>query len=92
MFEVSFYIGLVNAEFSDQLSTKITKAKLNQKLPRILKAIEEFLKDEPLSFGKFGHFRPARYFNENLGKLESKLSDDTKNRFEEAFKRLNSLI
>ncbi len=41
---------------------------------------------------KYGHFRPARYFAENIGVLASHFSKETLDRFEEAFKKLNALI
>jgi len=41
---------------------------------------------------KFSHYRPSRYFVENIAKLEKKLSSDTLDRFEAIFKHLNSLI
>lgn len=40
----------------------------------------------------YGHFRPARYFAENVGTLIPKISKDTLDRFEEAFKKLNALL
>ena len=39
--------------------------------------------------GSFGHYRPARYFTEQLTKLWPKVSDETKDRFEAAFKHLS---
>lgn len=42
--------------------------------------------------GSFGHYRPARYFVEQLASLWPKVSDETKDRFEAAFKRLNGLL
>jgi hypothetical protein len=45
-----------------------------------------------LKSGEFGHFRPARYFAENLDALEAKISDATRERFEAAFAKLNALL
>lgn len=42
--------------------------------------------------GSFGHYRPARYFTEQFAKLWPKVSDETKDRFEAAFKHLNGLL
>jgi len=92
LFEVGFYIGLVNSEYSEQLSSKLGKTKLNLKIPRILKSVEAYLGEHPLKTGKFGHFRPARYFIENIDDVSGKLGDETKDRFEALFKRLNELL
>jgi AAA15 family ATPase/GTPase len=92
MFERDFYVGLVNAEYAKQLKAKIDPTKLNSNLPRILRAIEEWLDANPLKSGSFGHYRPARYFSENLTTLWPKVSDATKDRFEGAFRHLNALL
>lgn len=92
MFDRTFYLELVNGEFAGQLSEKITKTKLNAKEPRTLRAIEAWLTENPMKSGSFGHYRPARYFTEQLAKLWPKVSDETKDRFEAAFKHLNRLL
>lgn len=92
MFDRAFYVDLVNGEFAGQLSEKITKTKLNAKEPRTLRAIEAWLADNPMKSGSFGHYRPARYFTEQIAKLWPKVSDETKGRFETAFKHLNGLL
>ncbi|MEW4398469.1 AAA family ATPase [Agrobacterium tumefaciens] len=92
MFDRSFYLELVNGEYGKQLASKITIAKLNQHVPRTLRAIEAWLADNPMKSGSYGHYRPARYFTEQLTILWPKVSDETKNRFEAAFKHLNGLL
>lgn len=92
MFDRSFYLELVNNEYSKQLASKIALEKLNQNLPRTLRAIDAWLADNPMKSGSFGHYRPARYFTENLATLWPKVSDETKDRFEAAFKHLNGLL
>jgi len=92
MFDRAFYIDLVNGEFAGQLPEKITKTKLNTKEPRTLRAIEAWLADNPMKSGSFGHYRPARYFTEQIAKLWPKVSNETKDRFEKAFKHLNGLL
>ena len=67
-------------------------AALNTKEPRTLRAIEVYLKDNPLKSESFGHYRPARYFSENVVTLWAQVSDATKDRFESAFKHLNALL
>ncbi|GAB6904723.1 hypothetical protein JCM12296A_05570 [Desulfosarcina cetonica] len=92
MFERDFYVTLVNAEFAKQLKTPIDPATLNAKEPRVLRAIEAYLEANPFKSGTFGHYRPARYFSENVATLWPQVSDTTKERFETAFKHLNSLL
>ncbi|ACS54507.1 conserved hypothetical protein [Rhizobium leguminosarum bv. trifolii WSM1325] len=92
MFERDFYVNLVNEEFRGQLSSKITASKLNRNLPRVLRALEEHFQTSPLKSGQFGHYRPARYFAENLAVLTPKISEETKNRFEALFKKLNAQL
>ncbi|TGS19036.1 hypothetical protein EN852_001550 [Mesorhizobium sp. M2E.F.Ca.ET.209.01.1.1] len=92
MFDRDFYLQLVNDEFGGQLKAKITLTKLNANEPRTLRAIEAWLADNPMKSGAFGHYRPARYFSDNLTALWPKVSDATKDRFEAAFKHLNGLL
>ena len=92
MFELDFYLGLVNEEFRGQLPNVITSAELNTRHPRCLAAIEEYLQKRPLRSGSFNHYRPARFFTENVGRLAKYISADTLNRFEGAFKTLNALL
>lgn len=92
MFDRSFYIELVNGEYGKQLVSKITASKLNQNIPRTLRAIENWLVVNPMKSGSFGHYRPARYFTEHLAKLWPKVSEETKDRFEATFKHFNSLL
>lgn len=92
MFDRDFYVSLINGEYAKQLSGKIAMSKLNAKQPRVLQAIEEWLAANPLKSGSFGHYRPARYFVENVTTLWPKVSGGTKDRFEAAFKHLNGLL
>jgi hypothetical protein len=92
MFDRDFYLELVNGEFAGQLKAKITPSKLNVNQPRTLRAIEAWMADNPMKSGSFGHYRPARYFTEQLATLWPKVSDVTKDRFEAAFKHLNGLL
>lgn len=92
MFNPEFYIDLVNAEFATQLSKPINVTQLTSQHPRILVRIEEYLKLHPLKSGKFSHYRPARYFSENIKQLAGNITIETKKRFSEAFTALNKLI
>ena len=88
MFQPEFYLKLVNAEFA----AEITSGEL-PKAPRILRRIELLLESEPLPGGiGFNHYRPARYFSENVGQLEDELDDVCLDRFRKAFTELNALL
>ncbi|SHI08395.1 AAA family ATPase [Marivita hallyeonensis] len=92
MFDRDFYVNLVNQEFGQQLKAPIDPGALNDKKPRVLKAIDEHLEKQPLKSGSFSHYRPARYLSEHIGDLWESMSDEAKGRFEEAFKALNDLL
>jgi hypothetical protein len=92
LFERTFYVDLVNNEFGKELQSRIDAVALDARVPRTVRAIEAWLVSNPLKFGAFGHYRPARYFSENVSALWPRVSDQTKDRFEAVFKQLNSLL
>jgi hypothetical protein len=92
MFEPALYLNLVDQEFKKGLSRPIDAASLPQS-PRVLVRIEKYLEANPLGSGQeFSHYRPARYFTENVGSLAAQLSAATLERFERAFADLNALL
>ena len=93
MFDKDFYLRLVNDEFKKELSNPIIKSELSAKPFRILTIIEDYLKSNPMkNNATFSHYRPARYFSENSSLLKKEISQDTFEKFEKAFKILNSLL
>ena len=92
MFDMPFYLELVNAEYKNELTGPIGEAALTEKHPRILVRLEKYFETNPLKTGKFNHYRPARYFAEHLAELTPKLSAAALDRFEAAFKALNALL
>ena len=89
MFATEFYLGLMNGEFG--VSVSVTD--LPEDRPRILQRIEEYLKKNPLPNSMtFNHYRPARFFSENIGSLQEELSNETVDRFQRAFDALNQLL
>jgi len=93
MFDVELYLDLVSAEYEKAISGPIATKYLRCKSQRILVALDEYFKDKPLKSGVvFNHYRPARYFTEHVGVFSKNISDATLSRFEEMFKKLNSLI
>lgn len=93
MFDVGFYLKLVNAEYAKDLPKKPKASDVKKGHPRLLVRLEEFFKANPLKgTAQFGHFRPARYFAENATTLKKAISAATFDRFEAAFKKLNALL
>ncbi len=92
MFDITFYIQIVNEEYKKSLKKPISASALRSKSPRIIVRLENYFEKNPLSQGQFSHYRPARYFHEKLESLANKISNNTKKRFEEAFSALNKLI
>jgi len=89
MFDPDFYLKLVNCEFG--LSLEVCH--LSSTRPRILQRIKEHLEKHPLpSNAHFNHYRPARYLNENCESLESELTHQSLDRFQQAFDTLNQLL
>ena len=87
------YLKLVNSEYSDSLAKPITGTDLTDDSPRILKRLEHYFNDNPLQDGaSFNHYRPARYFTENVQELQTEMANEVQDRFEAVFKRLNKLL
>lgn len=91
MFDEAFYLDLCNAEYKGELKAQLKASDFKTKAPRVLVRLETYLEKSGALPG-FSHYRPARYFHENLGTLAKSISDATKDRFEKAFKELNALL
>jgi len=92
MFEADFYLELVNGEYKQSLATSIGVADLTTKHPRILVRLSKHFEQHPMKNETFNHFRPARYFSENLKTLEEKINGATLERFEKTFIALNKVL
>lgn len=93
MFGESPYLELVSREFKQDLSAPIQVQDLPQGGPRVLPRLERLFETHPLANGTaFNHYRPARYFSENIGALEPSIPDLTLRQFEEVFRRLNAML
>ena len=89
MFAPEFYLKLVNGSYGSTIGT----ADLSLPHPRILRRIEEYLDNNPLPNNvSFNHYRPARYFCDNIDSLVDELSEHDLNRFQQAFDVLNELL
>ena len=79
MFNPEFYIMLVNRTFK----SSVTLADLPEGPPRILRRLEQYFAKNPLPENAvFNHYRPARYFSDNIGSLANELSEPELNRFQ----------
>ena len=93
MFEVPFYLKLVSSEYKKSLDKELKEKDLKSRSPRVVVRLDQYFSEGPLDSGaKFNHYRPARYFAENSEKLKKTIATDTLDRFEKAFKQLNSLL
>jgi len=91
MFDEDFYLQIVNGEYSNSLTTKVSIGDIIGHAPRILVRIEAFFRKSPLKDGiEFNHYRPARYLAERVGSLT--ISRATLDRFDAAFKTVNALL
>ncbi len=89
MFAPELYLDLVNREFES--SFKLSDLSSNH--PRVVYRLEEHLKKHQLPNDvQFNHYRPARYFSEHVGSLESELDEATMDRFQQVFDSLNQLL
>jgi len=90
MFDEAFYLDLVNNEYKNALSVPVQSSDLTSRAPRVLQRLELVLSSNLT--GSFSHYRPARYFHENVAALETRISAPTLDRFERAFRDLNALL
>jgi predicted ATPase len=93
MFDVDFYLSLVNKEYKQSLSRPIAETDLSKKSSRITERTDEYLDANPLKNDDiYSHYRPARYLTGNSSALKGNMSDKVFNRFEECFKKVNSFL
>lgn len=80
---------MVNGEFG----STINLTDLPKRHTRILDRLERYLENKPLPHNAyFNHYRPARFFSENIGSLATELSEAELDRFQQAFDTLNALL
>ena len=89
MFVQESYLDLVNGAYG----STIELADISSNHPRILCRLEHHIATHPLpQRATFNHYRPARYFSENIGQLADKMSVEELDRFERVFSALNNLL
>lgn len=92
LFELDFYLDLVNRAYAAVLPNPITQADLNTNLPRIVHQIETYFRQHGIAGGKFNHYKPAAVLIREQATLIPQLSTATLARAERLFIRLNTLI
>ncbi len=91
MFDLSFYLELVNGEFAGSLASKLRPQSLKSQAPRVLVRLSEYFRKKPMKKGaKFSHYRPARFLTERVSALT--IPTTTLDRFEAAFEAVNNLL
>lgn len=89
MFDPDFYLKLVNCTFE----STIALADLPGRYSRIIRRLEQYLAENPFPRNaQFNHYRPARYFNDNVNSLVEDLDDSIFDRFRQMFSALNALL
>lgn len=92
LFEPEFYVDYFNKTFAKELNGVVINEKELPKRDRIIDRIECYLKDNKIKLkpsGGFNHYAVASFFASNP---PDSLDMNTLKRFEELFKRVNSLF
>ncbi len=93
MFDLEFYLELLKLAYKRDIPKKLKVKDIMSQHPRTRVKMDHYVTEHPMRGGKvFNHYIPARYFAENIGALERKLSEDCLNRFELIFRKLNELL
>ena len=91
MFDESFYLALVNEEYSENLAQQVTSNDLTSAKSRIVARLGDYFAKGPLTGGvKFNHYRPARRLVEEVARYS--IPATTLDRFERAFEMVNALL
>ncbi len=93
LFDPTFYLRVVNAEYGTVLRRNITVSDLDPTLPRMRLKLEQYFEKNPLQRNTgFSPYQPARYLAENIGAVKGLLTKETYDRFERIFKAFNALL
>ena len=90
LLEENFYINLVNACYT--LENKISAKKIHSN-GRIVKRIEKHFEENKInSDGFFSHLNVARHLMKNFNEHKNNISDETIDKFQQIFERVNTLL
>lgn len=90
IFEVGFYLKLVNGAYSGQLNGNDLRVGDLPAGDRVTKRISSVFASRGVNNGKLNHYSPAKYLLGNAGRL--KLSSTTLDRAETLMKRINARL
>lgn len=102
LFEAEFYVELINSTYRDKIDgipdfgSEIEESDLQTNHDRLVERLEEKFRGydigKDIATGKFNHKTPAKHLINNKDEFRDSLSQDTKDRFEEVFETLNTII
>lgn len=93
LFEMGFYLELVNGAHSAELPSPIKVADITSGNPRTVIRVEEHFKAINVAgTGRFNHYRPASYLLSNQAKLIGKINAATLDRAEGLVRKINPLL
>ncbi len=92
LFDVGFYLKLVNGAYGSELQKPLTQKQLKSKGGRITKRVDQHFTEQSIANGALNHYRPATYFLREQVALLPELDDNTLSRSSAVFSRLNDLL
>jgi len=92
LFDIVFYINLVNAAYRSFLKQSIRVTDLRSESLRVRDRVADYLEGDVLTEDiRFNHRRPARLFADNVDTLRPEITKATRDRFAAIFEWLRSL-
>lgn len=92
LFDIVFYVNLVNAAYRSYLKQPVRVTDLRSDSLRLRDRIADYLEGDVLADDiRFNHRRPARLFADNVDKLRPELTKTTLDRFTAIFEWLDGL-
>ena len=92
LFPEDLYLQVINDCYKEKLKKDIKISDLSKESPRIVKRLKKIFKDENFNNGNFNHYKPSMYLQSNLDTYKEKIDEETLEKFEEIFKRVNGLL
>lgn len=92
LFEIEFYLDLVNKAYVNQLPAPLTPTDLNTNDPRIVRQVEAYFRQHNIAGGKLNHYKPAAALLREQTTLVPTLGSTTLGRAERLFIRINQLV
>lgn len=92
LFDPDFYVALVNRAYASELTYPLTVGSISSDEPRIVKRLEDHFAQHGVAGGVFSRYRPAAAFLGDQVALIPSISEETLERVEQLFRRLNALI